>query len=219
MYSERLIEEHGLQKYRNKICVVHRHFIDFGTFKITKSLKERNSYVGYIGALSKSKGVPNFLEAIPIASKKKHTLRFIIGGSGQLQDEIKEYLDNHGLNRTVKFFGWIPHGEIPDYMNRLKLLVLPSYTEGLPNIVLEAMACGTPVLTTAVGAIPDVIKDGETGFIMENNSPDCIARNVVGALNHPNLGKIAGKARALVEQEYTYEVAVKEYRNILASLK
>ncbi len=75
------------------------------------------------------------------------------------------------------------------------------------------------MLATAVGAIPDVIRDGETGFIMENNSPECIARNVIRALSHPDLGKIARNARALVENEYTYEAAVKGYRNILANLK
>jgi hypothetical protein len=57
-------------------------------------------------------------------------------------------------------------------------MVIPSFTEGLPNIMLEAMACGTPVLATPVGAISDIIRDSETGFIMENNSPKCIIENV-----------------------------------------
>jgi glycosyltransferase involved in cell wall biosynthesis len=85
--------------------------------------------------------------------------------------------------------------------------------------MLEAMACGTPVLATPVGAIPDVIKDGETGFIMEDNSPECIARNIIRALNHPNLEQIAQNARALVEKEFTFEKAVERYREILDSLK
>ncbi|MBT9132838.1 MAG: N-acetyl-alpha-D-glucosaminyl L-malate synthase [Syntrophomonadaceae bacterium] len=80
------------------------------------------------------------------------------------------------------------------------------------------MVFGTPVLATPVGAIPDVIKDSETGFIMENNSPECIARNIIRALNHPNLKEITKNARALVEREFTYEKAVERYRNILVSL-
>jgi glycosyltransferase involved in cell wall biosynthesis len=113
---------------------------------------------------------------------------------------------------------WIPHDELPRYLNELKLLILPSYTEGLPTGVLEAMACGTLVLATPVGAIPDVIKDGETGFIMENNSPECIAENVEKVLNCPNLDEIVKSARELVVKEFTYETAVDRYRKMLSYL-
>lgn len=122
------------------------------------------------------------------------------------------------LNNKVELTGWIPHDELPDYSNMLKLIVLPSYTEGLPNVMLEAMACGTPVLATPVGTIPDVIKDGETGFIMENNNPECVAENVIRVLEHPDLDKIVKNARELVEKEYTYEAAVERYRMILKEL-
>ena len=113
---------------------------------------------------------------------------------------------------------WIPHDELPDCLNELKLVVLPSYTEGFPTGVLEAMACGTPVLAAPVGAIPDVITNRETGFIMENNSPECIAKNVTRALKHPDLEMIVGNARTLVEREFTYEAAVKRYRTILENI-
>lgn len=108
------------------------------------------------------------------------------------------------------------HNKFPDYLN--KLFVLSSYTEGLPYTILEAMASGTPVLATPVGAIPDVIKDGETGFIMENNSPECIAKNVIRALEHPNPEEIIKNARALVEKKFTHKAAVERYRKILENL-
>jgi glycosyltransferase involved in cell wall biosynthesis len=159
----------------------------------------------------------NFVQAVPEALKKQYNLEFLIGGDGLLRPEIAKYLDAHNLHNKVKMTaGWLDHDtELPGYLNKLKLLVLPSYTEGLPNITLEGMACGTPVLATPVGAIPDIIKDGETGFIMENNSPECIAENIIRALNHPNLEQIARNARALVEREFTFEKAVERYRDIL----
>jgi len=160
----------------------------------------------------------NFVKAIPEILNERDDLEFLIGGDGQLRDEIEKYINEKNLNDKVKLVGWIPHGNLPDHLNELKLLVLPSYTEGLPNIMLEAMACSTPVLATPVGGVPDVIKDGETGFIMENNSPEHIARNVIRALNHPNQEKIAENARALVEMEFTYEKAVEKYRKILDDL-
>jgi glycosyltransferase involved in cell wall biosynthesis len=112
----------------------------------------------------------------------------------------------------------INHDGLPDYLNKINLVVLPSYTEGLPNLMLEAMACGTLVLATPVGAIPDIITDGETGFIMEDNSTVCIAENVIRALEHPDLERIVENARVLVEQEFTYEAAVERYAKIVDNL-
>lgn len=219
MYSERLIEEHGLQKCRHKISIAHKHSLDFNEFKIEKPLSRRNNLIGYIGRLSQEKGILNFMEAIPKVLELKENIQFIIGGDGQLRTKVEQYLDEKKLNNETRFIGWIAHDKLPKYLNDLKLLVLPSYTEGLPNIMLEAMACGTPVLATPVGAIPDVIKDKETGFIMEDNSPRCIARNVIRALNYPKLEGVTKNARALVEREFTYEAAVERYREILNRLK
>jgi glycosyltransferase involved in cell wall biosynthesis len=216
VYSANIIKEWNLQKYRHKISIAREHFLDFDKFKMRKSLDERDNLVGYVGRLSQEKGILNFMEAIPKVLKKRDETAFLIGGDGQLQSQVNEYANK--LGNKVKYVSWIPHDELPNYLNKLKLLVLPSYTEGLPNIMLEAMACGTPVLATPVGAIPDVIRGGETGFIMENNSPECIAQNITRVLNHPKLEKITQNARALVEKEFTYQAAVERYREILTSL-
>lgn len=80
------------------------------------------------------------------------------------------------------------------------------------------MACGTPVLATPVGGVPDLIKDGETGFILENNSPACIAEAVIKVLEQQNLDKTVKNARELVEKEFTYEAAVERYKKILESI-
>ena len=218
LYSPNLIKEWNLEKYKNKICIAHEHFLDFDKFKIRKQVDERDNLVGYIGRLSEEKGTLNFVKAIPAISKKRNKIRFLIGGNGQLRDKIEEYLNKENLNNKVKLAAWIPHDELPDHLNELGLLVIPSSTEGIPNIMLEAMACGAPVLATPVGAIPDVITDRETGFIMENNSPACIAGNVERALNHPRLDEIVKNARELVEKEFTYEAAVERYRKILEGI-
>jgi len=218
LYSGNLIRDLNLEGYKNKISIAHRHFLDFDKFKIKKQLDERDNLVGYIGRLSEEKGTLNFVKAIPEVLKEQSDLEFLIGGDGRLREKIEEYLNRKNLNNKVKLVGWIPHDKLSDYLNELQLLILPSYTEGLPNIMLEAMACGTPVLATPVGGIPDIIKDEETGFIMENNSPECIAKNIIRALNHPDLEQIAQNACTLVEREFTFEKAVERYREILSEL-
>ena len=215
VYSKSLISFLNLEPYRHKILIAHRHFLDFTTFTVTSPYHDRPNLIGYIGRLRGEKGVQHFAEALPAILSNNQDLRVLIGGDGQLKGAIEASLQDGSIADRVDLPGWISHDELPKYLNQLRLLVLPSYTEGLPNIMLEAMACGTPVLATPVGAIPDVIRDGETGFIMEDNSPECIARNVMRALDHPDLEKIAERGRKFVEEEYTFEKVVEKWKGIL----
>lgn len=215
LYSKRLIKEYSLEKYKNKILIAPRHFLDFKRFKVERKLSERNDLVGYIGRLCDERGVIEFTRAIPKVLERKSEVTFLIGGDGYLRDQIKKYIDEKHLNHKVKTPGWISREKLPKYLNELKLLVLPSYTEGLPNIMLEAMACGTPVLSTDVGGIPDIIHNEQTGFLMKENSPECIAENIISVLDHPDLQRVADRAWALVEREFTYEAAVERYSKVL----
>lgn len=216
--SENLVKDWDLEKYRGKISMAYEHFLDFDEFKMGKKIDERDNLVGYIGRLSEEKGTLNFVKAISLTLKQRNDLEFLIGGDGSLRDKIEKYLEKENLNNKIKLVGWIPHNELPDYLNEVKLLVIPSYTESGPLIALEAMSCGTPILATPVGHIPNIVKDGETGFITENNSPECIAKNVIRGLEHPNLDEIAKNARRLVEKEFTYEAAVEKYRMTLEDI-
>ncbi len=212
--SVNIIKTLDLRKYHNKIFPDGAMFIDINNFESVKRISERKNLVGYFGRLSDEKGIINFAISIQRISKMRNDIEFIIGGDGPLREEVELIIKN----KDKILAGKIPHEKIPNYLNDLKLLVLPSYTEGLPNIVLEAMACGTPVLATPVGAIPDIIKDCETGFIMENNSPDCIAKNVIRALEYPYIEKIVRNAHAIVEKKYTYEKAVERYSYVLNNI-
>ncbi len=196
-----------------------RKFIDSATFNIKKPLAERKKLVGYIGRLSYEKGVMNLIKAIPLALKQRDDLEFLIIGDGPLLAALEDETKKVGPNNKVKFTGWIAHDKLAGYLNELKLLVLPSDTEGsLPNVVLEAMACSTTVLATSVGPIPDYISDGDTGFILQSNCPVSIAEEIIRVLNHPNLEQIAQNARALVEREFTFDKAVERYRELLNNL-
>jgi glycosyltransferase involved in cell wall biosynthesis len=218
LYSNGLVEKQGLKKYAHKIFIAHEHFLDFNKFKNINQFKSRENLIGYIGRFSNEKGVINFIRAIPEVLKVMCEVRFLICGDGPLRGEIESELRKQNLQNEVELDGWISHDHLPQYLNKLKLIVLPSYYEGLPNIMVEAMACGTPILATPVGAIPDFIRDGEIGFILENNSPECISQNIIRALNHPDLEQIGDKGMTFAEKEFCFEKAVDSYREVLNTL-
>ncbi len=218
--SAGLAQQITSDKYSSKPVANGALFVDTAAFIPKIELSKRTNTVGYFGALTEYKGVVNLFQAVSLILKQRDDIRFVIGGEGPVLGEAEKYLGgtqhNHDLKVTI--VGKIAHEAMADYLNESKLVVLPSYGEGLPNIVLEAMACGAIVLATPVGGIPDVIKDGETGFIMEDNSLECIAENIIRVLNHPDLEEISRKARVLIEKEFTYEKAVERFSNILDSL-
>lgn len=215
VYSPILVEKWNLQKYRNKILIAHEHYIDFENFHVVTEYNKRDRIIGYVGYLDELKGVFNFVESFPSILEFDGSIKFLVGGSGPLEEEIRKFCYSNHLNEHSNIAGWIPHNELINTLNKLKLLVLPSNSEGVPNIILESMACGTPVLATPVGAIPDIIKDGETGFIMESNSVECIRRNIIRILKSGKLEEVSKNARAFVEQEFNYRETIKNFKKVL----
>lgn len=218
LYSENLISAWNLDKHRAKVRIAHEHYLDLNPYPKGRPVDQREDVVGYVGRLCEEKGVPNFVRAIPEILKQQSSIRFVIGGDGPLRESIEQLLAAEISRGHVRLVGWIPHEELPRHLREFKLMVVPSHTEGLPNVMLEAMACGTPVLATPVGAVPDVITIGRTGFILQNNSPESIAREVLGVLEHPQLESVAKDARIHVEREFTFERAVERYAGLLKNM-
>lgn len=220
VYSHRLAREANLARYQHKITIAHEHFVDFTKFAIKKEVDERSNLVGYIGRLSEEKGILNLIEAVPLVLKKRSGTRFVICGEGSLADKVENTIKAEDIEAHVRLMGWIAHEDVPQYLNELKMLLLPSFTEGLPNVILEAMACGTPVLATPVGAIPDIIKDGETGFLLKSNDPEHIADRIVELLGKPELlEKVSVNAYNYVRENFSYEKTLEAWRKILEQLE
>ncbi|MFX1475622.1 MAG: glycosyltransferase family 4 protein, partial [Promethearchaeota archaeon] len=207
----------GLARYRQKTRL-GQTFVDTTHFHPRSKFDQRETLVGYIGVFHESKGVINFIKSIPRVLKEHPAARFLVGGAGPALSSIHEAIEGLSLGSTIEQITWIPNNEVPVYLSKLKLLVLPSKSEGLPNIILEAMACGTPVLATPVGAIPDLIKEGKTGFLLKDSTTSSISQGIIRALNSPDLEKISLNSRRLVEQSFSYEAAVKRYKAILKPL-
>ncbi len=217
VYSESLINSWDLTRYKSKINVAHRHIVNLIIFKIIKRYQDRQNIVGYVGRLSGEKGIINFIESIPLILKKKKGIQFIIAGDGALRKKVEDYIILNNLQTNVKLLGWISHDELPVYLNEMKLVVIPSYTEGLPNLMLEAMACGTPVLASKVGSVPDCIIEGSNGFLLENNSSTCIGVSIIKTLEQNNIEQIIETANIYVNTNYNFEKVITKWRDLIAT--
>jgi glycosyltransferase involved in cell wall biosynthesis len=116
---------------------------------------------------------------MPLVLETKKQCVLNIYGDGILYDKIKSIISDKRLYDKVYLCGSVLNSELSYYLNHLKLLVVPSFTEAGPRIAFEAMSCGTPVLKTPCGLASDVIHDGVNGFIMEDNSSNCVANNII----------------------------------------
>ncbi len=200
-----------MRHYAHKI-VKGEIYVDVNRFTRTTCLSMRENIIGYVGTFEERKGTSNLIEAIKMILIKRKDLKFILGGIGPLENKVR--LTSENL-KEVEFVGLIPNNELPKYLNRMKLLILPSLSEGIPNIVLEAMACGTPVLATAVGGIPDLIVDEETGFILTGNEPEHIAINIERVINSKSKCKVTINAKNLINKNYSYEASINRYDKLI----
>lgn len=219
IYSESIMDERNLHDLSQKVCIAHRHVLDFDKFNIKKPFGERENLIGYIGTFNELKGVKNLMKAINIFLDRNNDFKFIFIGDGPLKDDIEGWITDNDLNEKITLHSWVEHDQLPDYLNELKLLVLPSLTEGLPNILLEAMACGTPVLTTPVGAIPDIVTHGENGFILTDIEPETIANSMEKCTEHNHLDKIAYVGFEFANERFNFEKVRNNWQKILKKIR
>lgn len=211
IHSWILIDEWKLSHFFSKISIAHEYFIDFNKFSTIKDYAQRKNIIGYVGRLSKEKGILNFLIAMKEILLQRDDVEFFIGGDGPLLEDVEKYINLNYLTHKVHLLGWIPHDKLPFYLNEIKLLVIPSHIESGPIIALEALSCGTPILASKVGHVLNMIENNKNGFIMENNSPECITKNVLRILNLQDIEIIISNGMDFVHSHFSYESAASSY--------
>ncbi|MEM2103442.1 MAG: glycosyltransferase family 4 protein [Candidatus Bathyarchaeia archaeon] len=214
-----VIYSYNLDRFRKKSSFDGHLFVELTEFFPTTPILQRNYDIGYVGAFSEEKGVFPFVSSIPyIISLRRVTINLV--GDGNLKGIIKKFISVHGLRNVVHLQGPVKLFDVPRVLNNIKLLVVPSFSEGLPNIVVEAMACGTPVLATRVGGIPDIIKDGETGFLLESNDPKHVANKIIELSSKPELlEKVSKNAYEYVRENFSYQKTLQAWQKILQQLE
>jgi glycosyltransferase involved in cell wall biosynthesis len=212
-YTPAMAEELGLDRFEHKLYPNGARYVDTDRFAPSLCYEGRDPVVGFLGRLDEEKGIRTLAA---VARRLPDDVGFRFVGGGDLEPWLRDALADEIAAGDAEVAGWVDHDEVPAELNRVRLLVMPSQpTEGLPTVILEALACGTPVYASPVSGVPDVVRDGETGFLMDDLDADGIAREVAAILDREDLPVISHKGRQLVEAEYSFPAAVDRYRAIL----
>ncbi|MEM2294109.1 MAG: glycosyltransferase [Candidatus Aenigmatarchaeota archaeon] len=222
-FDKIILESPSVKDFYNLGCfykkIFYAHLFIPNIFTLTNPINQRDVDVAFIGVLSKEKGILEFLESCNILKSYNIHVKIIIWGDGILKDMVKYYINKNDLSNFVQLKNFVTHQDVPKILNRIKLIVIPSYSEGLPNRLIEAMACGTPPLAMPVGGIPDVIKEGVTGFLLKSNDPKHIANKIIELLSKPELlEKVSKNAYEYVREKFNYKKTLESWQKILREL-
>lgn len=130
----------------------------------------------FLGRLEKRKGIYDIVDALTQLKQSgdlEHA-QFLAAGDGDVE-EVKTLISSRGLQATVTVEGWVNRDRVVELLMQSHVLLLPSYNEGLPMALLEAMGCGMTVITSPVGGIPEVVRDGENGLLVDPGDVDALA--------------------------------------------
>jgi glycosyltransferase involved in cell wall biosynthesis len=166
------------------------------------------------GRLAEQKGYGYFLQAAHMLLSKRDDLVFVIAGKGKLDAELKKLAHDLGIASAVRFLGFIE--DLDPFLKGCDLFVLASIFEGMPNVVMEAMAVGTAVVATDVNGARELMEDGKTGLIVPPRDPFALATAIGKLIDNRQLRKdfgIAGLAR--VREKFTIPAMVRNLERFL----
>lgn len=173
----------------------------------------------YVGRLARRKGVDVFLCAVREARNRGYPFRGLVVGEGPMRSALISRSRDMGLADAVEFAGELPHDRLPALMREATALVLPSRTEGLPNVVLEALACETPVIASDVGAVPELLASGG-GCTVPVDSPEEIASLGCRLVDDLRMRSEMGRrGRDYVLRHHSFEAVRPQYEDFFSSIQ
>lgn len=173
--------------------------------------------VGAAGRFSPEKGFGVLVQAARHVVAANPEVGFVLCGDGPLRDELTREIARHGLEKHFALPGFRP--DLDRWLPSFDLVVLPSFTEGMPNIVLEAFAAAVPVVATAVGGTPEIIEEGKSGFLVPTGDSDAMAAKIISALESKAKRRAMGECGlAHVRDQFTFQAQSAQYESLYRDL-
>lgn len=211
------------KKYTRNLMEVIPFGIDLERFSPRKVDSEKTEIViGTVKTLEPHYGIVHLIQAFKYANDRlpDQQLKLLIVGKGSQEQELKHLVDGLGLNDHTEFAGFVPYEQVESAYHRLDIYVALSEAESFGVAILEASACELPVVVSDVGGLPEVVKEGQTGFIVENKDYEAAGEQLIRLVEDANLRNDMGKrGRQWVKDHYIWEDCLDQMMAVYERMK
>lgn len=168
--------------------------------------------VGSVGRLVEAKGYKTFLEAAAIVLREMPNVYFLLVGDGELASHLRALADQLGISRQVVFTG--PRSDVEEILACMDLFVSSSLWEGLPSVILEAMASQTPVVATDIVANKEIVQPQLNGWLVPPNHPEAMADRIIEALQNPSLRQQYSRQALRTVEAFSIEAVLDDHEGL-----
>jgi glycosyltransferase involved in cell wall biosynthesis len=179
-------------------------------------LDQNEAVIGFVGWLLPIKGPDYLLKAMDRVWQRHPEASLVLVGKGDLDVDLRAEALKKNANGKVKFLGW--REDIDEIMPLFDMLVLPSLNEGMGRVLVEAMAAGKPVVASRVGGIPDLVRDGETGYLVPPADEKALADGIKKLLGDPEKAKQMGQRGKEYCRQFSLEAMIEKLDDLYSEL-
>jgi len=204
--------------FPGKPVYVLRNPIDPELYEKPGNFSRQSKRLLYLGWFVRDKGVYDLVDAAEILDSSGIDFELYFHGR-RGKDELAEYVQKKNLDERVHVEGWLQHDEKVKTLYQSGMLILPSYSEGIPNVILEAMVTGTPILSTAEGGLSEVLTDDHNALITEAGNPLKLSSDIMRMIEDDSLRqRLTDNARREVREKYDVRTVRESFRDIIGSV-
>jgi glycosyltransferase involved in cell wall biosynthesis len=216
----------AMQKIYDRNILVIPNGIDLNQFlnlsrktaRANLKIKDHEEIILFVGSLLPIKGLKYLIYAMEPVHLSHPDVRLFLVGNGPLRNELEHLVTKVDLETCVNFCGRITNDKVPDYIVASDIFVLPSLSEGLPIVILEAMAGGLPIIASKVGGIPEIVIEKENGLLFEPKKPEQITKQISFLLDNNDLKHQISRNNKEKIKYYSWENITDKLENIYTEI-
>jgi colanic acid/amylovoran biosynthesis glycosyltransferase len=202
-----------------KIQVVHCGLEEAFFVNAHELVPSDTSRLVCVGRICEQKGQLLLIEAAARLAREGTAFELVLAGDGEMREQVEQAIARNGIADRVRITGWISSDQVRAELLAARALVLPSFAEGLPVVIMEAMAIGRPVISTFIAGIPELVRSGIDGWLVPAGDVDAIADAMRQCLAAPaeQLHAMGAQARARVHERHQVDTEATRLRSLFAT--